>query len=112
MQSFTIFKYQVAAALLVSHSMAVAEENKDLPLKTILDTISPSGNPSWVDDKNATILDIFGEVAKDILTNKMVSEGEESKKCSLFQMLCNLKLLSLDTTHRRKLRLGLDAFEM
>ena len=86
MQSFTIFKYQVAAAFLISYSMAVVEENKDLPLKTILNTISPSGNPSWVDDKNATILDIFGEVAKDILTNKMVSaEDEESKNATYFR---------------------------
>eukprot|EP01083_Nonionella_stella_P089273 249059_1 len=34
--------------------------------------------PSWVDDANATLLDVFGEVAKDILTNKMIPETEAS----------------------------------
>lgn len=34
--------------------------------------------PSWIDDVNATLLDVFGEVAKDILTNKMIPETEAS----------------------------------
>ena len=50
-----------------------SQKLKDLPMETILNTITPSENPSWVQDENATLLDIFGEVAKDILTNQMVS---------------------------------------
>lgn len=46
--------------------------SQKLPLKTILNTISSSENPSWVNDDNATLLDIFGEIAKDVITNQMV----------------------------------------
>jgi hypothetical protein len=72
----------VAVSMVIPLEIVVSQEIKDLPLKTILNTISPSENPSWVHDENATLLDIFGEVAKDILTNQMVCcVDEKSKNC-------------------------------
>ena len=32
-----------------------------------------NGSSSWMSDEDATILDVFGQVAKDVLTNRLVS---------------------------------------
>jgi len=61
-------------ALLFITSKTLGQQIKDLPLKTIMKSIQSSKNVnrSWVEDQNATLLDIFGEVSKDILTNQMI----------------------------------------
>lgn len=62
--------------------------SQKLPLKTILNTISSSENPSWVNDDNATLLDIFGEIAKDVITNQMIPETEASCDWNWMHLRC------------------------
>jgi hypothetical protein len=67
-------KQSICFIALLSTSETLGQQIKDLPLKTIMKSIQSSKNvnPSWVEDQNATLLDIFGDVSKDILTNKMI----------------------------------------
>jgi len=49
------------------------EQNPDF-VKNIISNLSTSSAAShtWIDDEEATILDVFGQVAKDILTNRLI----------------------------------------
>ena len=42
-------------------------------LSTTSSATTTSTTPSWMHDEEATLLDVFGQVAKEVLTNRMVS---------------------------------------
>ncbi len=73
-------KFLLFHFLLVVDVVRAVEESSDnvqgQPHKTVLNSMAHFENHSWVNNENATLLDIFGEVAKDILTNKMVCSAD------------------------------------
>ena len=66
--------YVVTILYVLLYDECLGQQIKDLPIKTIMKSIQSSKNvnPSWVEDENATLLDIFGQVSKEILTNQLI----------------------------------------
>jgi hypothetical protein len=64
----------VAFLCILLDDECLGQQIKDLPIKTVMKSIQSSKNvnPSWIENENATLLDIFGEVSKDILTNQLI----------------------------------------
>ncbi len=59
-------------------SIAFVFSSRIIVVKCLREEATSKPTPSWVDDKNATLLDVFGEVAKDILINRMIPDTEAS----------------------------------
>jgi len=80
MQSKVLASITVTS-ILFPISICMGQDDQNEPVaKTIIKAVKASKKsssfvvPSWIQDENATFLDVFGEVAKDVLTNKIIPE--------------------------------------
>lgn len=98
-----IFIIESKSELTTSNSSKKRNNNQQQDVvKHILHNLSTSSTTTppatWINDEDATILDVFGQVAKDFLTNRLVSTSKRYTYCMYSITIMMMMIYKLRTT--------------